>query len=352
MLIQCTNASCSTKNTTTLDSAAAGIYENSVDIKLASDGFPRIAYSDSQNVTYLQCTNAACTTKNTTAGLGTMTTNLTNGSPNIAMQLDSSGYARIAYVSSSSGAPITYIKCTNASCSTNTTANVTTVSTTRGSVNIALDGSDVPSLAFTENGGTDLQFVKCSSDTCSSYTTELLSKDFQNSGDSIGINARLHMVSGLPFVTAERSIESKNLYVIFIARCFNVSCSQFDYNPFIPILSKDNNDLFLVSDVTSGGMPRIAYYFDNKGSDRDLRYITCYDLLCNSTAYTSSGGVNIGSATNYFNNLYTANLYAKNGFFNGFDLAENYYVDDTSIAAGDIVAIDHGTTVKKSTSAL
>ncbi|MCR4274445.1 MAG: hypothetical protein NUW02_00115 [Candidatus Campbellbacteria bacterium] len=65
--IQCTNASCSTKTNTTIDATETGIgIFNS--IALGTDGFARIAYYDDTNddLKFAQCTNATCSTKTIT----------------------------------------------------------------------------------------------------------------------------------------------------------------------------------------------------------------------------------------------------------------------------------------------
>ena len=94
---QCTNADCSTNNNIIVDSGGTlgvGEYNSLV---LGSDGFARISYYDGTNadLKFVQCTNADCSTKNittvdSTGDVGSLT----------SINLNSNGYARISYYDS------------------------------------------------------------------------------------------------------------------------------------------------------------------------------------------------------------------------------------------------------------
>ena len=140
------------------------------------------------------------------------------------------------------------------------------------------------------------------------------------------------------------SIENTASSAVYYFLCANASCSaKTQTNLNIAGATKEVASIALGSD----DLPRISVL---NYSTAERQYIRCtYDTCGNTTIY--QGGTSLGNSTDYYNNIYAVNLYAKNTTVTGFDLAENYYVDDTSIAAGDIVAVDHGTTVKKSAGA-
>jgi hypothetical protein len=116
---------------------------------------------------------------------------------------------------------------------------------------------------------------------------------------------------------------------IFV-KCGNASCSSkttytVDTGEQASLALSDNDD-------------RVSFsYYDD--ANAHLKFAT------SSTAVAV--GTSLGSASNYFNNLYVNNLFAKNTTVTGFDLAENYHVSDLSITAGDIVSSAGGTLVEK-----
>ena len=132
--VQCTNAACSTKNIATLDSTGDVGQYSSIAISSA-DTFARIAYYDltNTNAKFIQCTNAACSTKNTTvvdsnAGTGKYT----------AVAIGTDGFARITYASYSDSG-MSYLVCSNASCSS--TSSVSGINTSSAKIfkNLSLD---------------------------------------------------------------------------------------------------------------------------------------------------------------------------------------------------------------------
>ena len=160
---QCTNASCSTKNITTVDSPANVGLSNSF-LAIGSDGFARITYVDTttnSNLKFAQCTNASCSTKNIT----TIASSFAGWSNSLAIGLD--GFARISYYDGAES-DLEFVKCTNATCSTK---NITTVDST-GSVGmyhfmtLGSDGFARISYVDTTNSSA-LKFVQCTNDFCS-----------------------------------------------------------------------------------------------------------------------------------------------------------------------------------------
>ncbi|HET9850236.1 MAG TPA: right-handed parallel beta-helix repeat-containing protein [Candidatus Saccharimonadales bacterium] len=90
---QCTNATCTTSNIITVDASGSdGLFSS---IGMGSDGFARIAYWDGlpdADLRFAQCTNATCSTHNIT----TVDT-VGNVGQEASMAIGSDGFARISY---------------------------------------------------------------------------------------------------------------------------------------------------------------------------------------------------------------------------------------------------------------
>jgi len=143
---QCTNASCGTSVTNTVDAATnTGSY---ADITLDASGFPLFAYYDSTglNLKYAQCTNATCSSGNVNV--------TTVDSPGdvgqyASIALGSDGFARIAYYDNTGG-NLKVAKCTNAACTTNTAS---TVDASGGQyISLVVDSSGFMRIAYQKGG--------------------------------------------------------------------------------------------------------------------------------------------------------------------------------------------------------
>ena len=178
---QCTNADCSSKNITTVDSTGnVGLYSS---IALGTDTYARIAYNDYTNadLKFAQCTNDDCSTKNiTTIDSGF------SGYQRSSITMGSDGYARIAYTATSDHKD--YVKllvCANDDCSSKTTTTVFDgESANIFSVDMALASGDLPKIVYSDYGETRL--VVCQNTTCTQNRTEVLARN--NSSDSISIH--------------------------------------------------------------------------------------------------------------------------------------------------------------------
>ncbi|MDQ5928031.1 MAG: trimeric autotransporter adhesin [Patescibacteria group bacterium] len=158
--IQCTNATCSTRNTTVIDSTGnVGKYTS---IALGADGFARISYYDVTNsdVKFVRCTDAACSTNVITVVDATA-----SGYTSLAMASD--GFARISY--SGASGYLYFAQCTNSDCSTK---NTTVVESANCADNTSLElGTDGLARISYTSGGTTIKFAQCTNASCSTKTT-------------------------------------------------------------------------------------------------------------------------------------------------------------------------------------
>jgi hypothetical protein len=92
--------------------------------------------------------------------------------------------------------------------------------------------------------------------------------------------------------------------------------------------------------IGSDGMPVIVHY---NNSSLELEFVKCPDLYCSTTSLGAYNGygVDLGTGENFFRKGYFGTLYAKNSIINAFDIAEDYPANDSSLIAGEIVALDN-----------
>jgi hypothetical protein len=145
---------------------------------------------------------------------------------------------------------------------------------------------------------------------------------------------------GYPVISYKDSTNSS----LKVAKCGNAACSTgntlttVDVDAGSPVYGNYSS---LV--VPADGLPLISEY-DAFGSDLNLRVVKCANPACSQTTGGSiTGGSNIGSVTNYFNDVYAVNYYGKTFSISNFDLAEEYTVDDNSLQSGEIVALNTST---------
>jgi hypothetical protein len=171
---QCTNAACTTSNISTVDAGVSGGVGVS-SIVMGADHNPRLAYAFSSPTAlrFTRCTNASCSTVSSTT--------IDNGSgPAVSpssIDMGSDGFARLAYVS---GSAVKYVTCTDANC---TTPSITTVSGSNTLGNdqpaVKLFGG-VPGIVYANNGSSlfyaypslnfKLRFAQSSSCASASYS--------------------------------------------------------------------------------------------------------------------------------------------------------------------------------------
>ncbi len=376
----CDNVACSSTTITLVDAGTAGANVGQyTSIAIGSDTFPVISYYDVTNTSLkvAKCVDVKCSGAATITTVDNTATD-TGQYSSIAIGVD--GFPIVSYDdATAANLNLRVAHCTTLSCSAATLSNAEATNSVGTHTSIAVPRDGLPVIVFTDVTTTDDRILKCSNLDCSAGTSTVL----DNSGTSTGtFNSIMIGSDGLPIV-ALFDVTNANLRV---AHCSNSNCttntqtavdaSANNVGQWSSIaMGKDGMPIISYGDATSGdlwvahceaqdcsgtsrltdvestntvgqytsvvvpedGLPFIVHY-DATGGNLDLRYVKCANPDCSLTAFDGlTGGSNIGSRTNFFNQVYANDYNGMSFNINNFDLAEEYDVVDTSIEAGDVV---------------
>jgi hypothetical protein len=318
-VLRCGNANCTSGNTiTAITITGADLY--TVALVLNSSGFPVMAYMSgvTQVLNILTCGNAACSSGNTTA-----TPDGTVNTGSFAdIKLDSSGFPVVSYRAVPSGSTLKLLHCGNATCTSGNSINtLDTTSDTAYWTSLVLDSSGFPVISYKYTSGGDLKIARCSDANCAGVTITTPDTTDAGSYTSIALNS-----SGFPVVAYYAESKLK------VLRCGNANCTSGN-NISVADGTADVG-AYTAMVLDSAGFPVVSY---QDVTNLNLKVVHCVSANCGVVGY--SGGSSIGSPSAYFNEIYASTFYGKNTTISAFDLAENYNVTDSSIGAGDIVAI-------------
>jgi hypothetical protein len=378
-VLKCGNAACSSGNTiTTVD--ATGSVGRHTDITISTDGFPVISYHDTTNgdLKVVKCGDAACSSGNTittvdssSALIGTFTsiTLSTDGNPiisyfdstngnlkvmicgdvacssgNSSTTVDSVGvvgeYSSIAIGTDglpvisyfdNTNADLKVVKCGNAGCTAGNT--ITRLDSSNGAglyTALAIGADGMPVVAYQNASSSDLMFLRCTNVTCTSgSTTTVQSTDSVGRYPSVAIG-----VDGLPIIAHE----DQTFEDVVLVKCANAACNSSN-NIFQPLADSDPTGQFNTILISTDSSPFVVTRRGGFDSLRVTKFSSAFATGINGLSLFS-GGADIGSQANYFNNVYAAQLWGKRLTVANFDLAENYAAADPSLGAGDAVALN------------
>ncbi len=302
-LVRCTNATCSTKTTATLTSSTPIFFGGVTSIRIASDGFPRLAINEENLFYFWQCLDAMCATKNATLLATGEYANLND------MELDSSGFGRIIYnnynIGGGSYPYMYYIRCTNTSCSTRTTVALDSGSDYSGDnlgLVLAPDGS--PRMVtdfYNVDYDTGMRYTYCSDSDCSSFTDVVLSStsNLEYLADIILGNNTDPVVVSLNLKDANTA---KHITFPRVFHCIDQACSTrnsptqpttlFSNTAATGAQTGSNNP----QDLSSSSLSFSALFNDtdggSNGSSYRLQISTSADFACNTY---DSGKLALGS---------------------------------------------------------
>ncbi len=326
--IRCTNADCSSSSTPQrLDTAGSvGIYSG---IYCSSSTDCKISYYDETNadLKFIQCTNADCTSKSTAQTLDSTGT----VGQSTAIFCWTSTDCKISYVDRTN-TDLKFIRCTNADCTSRSTAqtldtgSVAAGATERGiKTDIFCSASDDCKVVYsTEASGVDnLNFIQCTNADCSSRSA---------------IQTLDTVSATTPSIYCSASTDCKIAYLngtgnLAFIQCTNASCSTrnstgvLDYNPIAKV-SQVGTTYALKTSSLAPGAPKSG---------------TTYTVALNA----SGGTTTISNAalvldqtetTNGITNVETANIYnviqdsvsgtAYGGAYWNIDFTRNNYQED------------------------
>ncbi|MDS0476848.1 hypothetical protein [Natrinema sp. 1APR25-10V2] len=279
MFARCKNTDCTDTTITTVDTGGSGpVLESGTDIVLDGDDNAYISYvgeNDGENEEYMklaECTNEDCTTNNRqfveAVGIG-------NGEADTAVDLAPNGNPRMAVNDQGGQESLVYVKCTNADCSSNTKTTVDADTANSLNVAMAVNGSDHAHLAYLDESPADHQFnyVECTADDCSSSNIQaLITADDAAAGMALTLNgssrARISYLdeanSDLEYIRCDSSDCSSNSGI----QTIETSVGAGGYTDIV---------------LTSGGLPRISY---QHGGNGELTLAECSSDSCGSPTLT------------------------------------------------------------------
>ncbi|MFN7161311.1 MAG: LamG-like jellyroll fold domain-containing protein [Candidatus Gracilibacteria bacterium] len=286
-----------------------GIYSA---VKVAPDGFARIAYYDSfnQDLKYTQCTNTDCTTKNTrildsTGDVGAF--------PGIT--IDPSGNAVIAYKDATSDR-VKIAHCNDAACSTPTLTTIAS-SSSIGSykIDVVLGLDNLPRILYVRSDA-NMFHIRCTNVSCS---TNVVS---QVSGISRGVFARLAMGLDGNSKIAFYNIDTSGRP--YYAQCHNINCSSASQ---AEVEAANGYGYYMNIAIGTDGLGRLAY---QDAVNEDLKFVRCTNASCSTKTITSVDTV--GSVGSYISMLLDRNDFARIAYMSdtpNFDLKYAQCLDMT-----------------------
>jgi hypothetical protein len=168
--VHCTNASCSTFTKQAVYSITAGSHLELPDVSTGPDGFARIALmynAPTSQLIYIQCQNADCSNRQTTSVASVSTAPaVLNGTYFISQKIGSDGFSRIAYSATNE---VLYTTCQNAACSQATTVTIGSPLGRDPTVDLAIGSDGLSRILVTDNVSNTL--YTCSNALCSTSSS-------------------------------------------------------------------------------------------------------------------------------------------------------------------------------------
>jgi len=268
--VQCTNASCSTSNITTINTAPE-TNDDEPSLRIGPDGLARIIFVsyDSNDVVFERCTNADCSTRVTTvvASPGNLW--------DTAINLDSGGLARLAYHDYTSNS-VYYLHCLDQDCATKTTTIVDNAGGHHWDIDMTLGADGFERFTYPEaSDGTAKQvFIRCLDIDCTTKTRTLIGVD-----GAKHYYGRVEIGSdSLPRIVFSDTVSGVN--AVKFVRCLNADCSSVNTQTFTSNGPDAQVSLVLIND-------KAQILSDNGGSS--LQLIRCSDLDCASNTVNAVG---------------------------------------------------------------
>jgi hypothetical protein len=246
--VQCLNESCSsnTNQVVATSSPSGWFYEQSLAVD--QDGFARIVYNDgdsSSTLKLIQCTNASCSTKTSVTIV-----NPTGGYFNPVVAVDTNNLTHVAYTNYLSGSStlnsLYYASCADTACSSHTTNLIDSMGAGY-SVSLALTQTGLPRIAYraslSGNSVLGVKYATCSDALCATSTITTIT----NKSATFYFTSILVDNNDLArFVYSSR--DSGATYV----QCLNASCTSSKTS--VPV-----SDAWYPTTIAMGqdGLPRI-----------------------------------------------------------------------------------------------
>ncbi len=262
---QCTNADCTTKVITPVDTGSADVGWRYTSIALGADGFARISYYDNtaDYLKFVRCTNATCSAKNITQA---DTANDVGQFSSFALGTD--GFARIAYYRINGG-DLRFLQCTNDDCTTKVITPVDTTDNVGKYTSIALGTDGFARISYRDEDNDDLKFVRCLDADCTvkNITSVDTAGNLGDFGTSLALDA-----NNFAYISYRASGGSTD--DLKLARCTNEDCTT---KVITTVDAAGDQGKYSSLKLAGDGFARISYYDASAGA---MKFVRCLDADC------------------------------------------------------------------------
>jgi hypothetical protein len=334
---KCKNFGCTVAVTSTLDATAeSGTYAS---MAIGVDGNPIVAFNRSNFLAVTHCLDPYCTNS------VVKTTNGTTGK-HIKIVIKGDGNPFMVYTLEAN--KVVYGNCSDTACAT--LSNFSDLSNAQTSKNgfsaVVVNRIGAPVVFYYSGSFTnDTRTRACTDATCTTLTSETTLL--------IPTNGTVFNMPEGPWFSAALAADGNPMFSYFVNNGTSVSpkivhCNQKDCSDTSQqALPFGNSDGFTYTNGQSlikskDGVPMDFFYKSNTGDLMVWR--GCANANSNGGCALNESvalsGSSLGSRGQYFYLIYSREIYAKQAYLSGFDLAESYLTDDTSLLPGDVVALD------------
>ncbi len=279
-VLKCGNAACTSGNTVTKIADGGGdIWGRETNIAIGTDGYPVIAHwnETDTDLAITKCSNASCSSNTTTKFADA---DATGRAPSIV--IGASGLPIMAY-RNTTDTDLMISECTTIDCTA-----LNTIQDSSGNYgpysDIVLGSDDFPIISHRDSGNSDLAITKCSTANCSSRSTATVAFTSGGFDTSIAIGT-----DDLPIIT---SMENSSSEVLKIVKCGNAACSSG--NTTTTIDPADNVGRWTSVAIGNDGLPVISYI---NFTSNDLVVTKCGVASCasgNTTTTFTGAGFDVG----------------------------------------------------------
>ena len=329
-MADCDNATCSVVTLTTVDgNTSADTGEHAFIFCPGGDGSDcKIAHQDNTNndLIFVDCGNATCSTNSTTTVDSVTSANTGDW---LSMYCVTATDCKISYYDTTN-TNLMMADCDDATCSvvTLTTVDSATSASTGAHTAIYCLSSTDCKIAYVDTTNFDLLLADCDDATCSVKTlTAVDRKAVRENVTAADHHVDMYCVTATDCKISYEYDTDDNLVV---TDCNNATCSERTRVEILPFQGSSSGS----------GLGTSIYCLSSTDckitnrADSDLKLVDCDTSAC-----SAASGTDLGSLSLYFANVYADTYFQKQSFIGFFDLAEDYFVHDVSIEAGDIVAI-------------
>src|SRR3990167_3282037 len=332
---KCTNASCSTNSTTEFEDVDDVGQDTS--IAIGTDGLAIISHRNvtNTNLQVSKCANINCTSLSAdteivdtdVVGVDTFIAIGTDGLPIISHYEGDTGGGGCGAAGECN---LKVTKCTNASCSTNSTTEFENGDDVGEHSSIAIGTDGLPIISYENDTSDNLRIAKCANISCTSLSadTEIIDGDEVGEYTSIAIGT-----DGLPIIS-HKNRTGENLQ---ISKCANTACTSLSADT--EIVDADNTGFYTSIAIGTDGLPIISHDNNTGGN---LQISKCATKDCASASGTAlTSGVDLGTLAAGFRSIYSDTLnFGKENARLSLDDVGNFKVNGLRVAADDSISLN------------